>query len=117
MKKILILLLCYSGFCWGQNWKIVDIVAQSKKELVYYLDDGEQVEKVKVKNPSIVHLIDTFEQDGYSLEKITHGVELLLDGNLPITRQSQQWGITNLIVDNKHRIMLWFRKKEATSSM
>lgn len=117
MKYAVLFFVIVPNLLWAQNWKIVDIVSQSKKELVYFLDNGEKVERIKTKNPSIVHLISSFEQKGYRLEKVTQGIELILEGNLPVTRQSQQWGLSNLIVDNNNRIMLWFRKTERDENL
>ena len=46
-------------------------------------------------------------------EKITQGIELDLNGNLPIIRNNaqQNFGVTTLTLDNNNRVMLWFKKK------
>ncbi|MEC7620069.1 MAG: hypothetical protein VX714_04970 [Bacteroidota bacterium] len=42
---------------YSQEWVIIDILEQSKKELVYKVDNGEEVKRETEKNPSIVRLI------------------------------------------------------------
>ena len=41
----------------SQEWVIVDIVNQNSKELSVMIDDGEKINRKKIKNPSIVNLI------------------------------------------------------------
>ena len=98
---------------YSQNWILVDIVKQTRKQVVYRLDDGDKVKKVKHDSPSIINLISTIEGDGYKLEKITQGVELELDGNLPVIRNNNQqnFGVTMLTLNNNNRVMLWFKRE------
>lgn len=114
MKKFLLFLLLLPCSVFAQDWRIVDIISQSKKELIYKVDDGEKIERVKEKNPSIVRLIQTYTDKGYVLQYVTQGVELELDGMLPVTTANNQrnWGTTQLTLDNNNRVMLWFKKKE-----
>lgn len=108
---LLLLLLPFLGF--SQNWMLVDILSQSNKELVYRIDDGKKLKKKRVKNPSVVALIASIEDKGFSLEAITQGVELELNGMLPVGTLSQRnFGTTQLNLDNNNRILLWFKKRE-----
>jgi len=108
---LLILLLPFWGL--SQNWMLVDILSQSNKELVYRIDDGKKLKKKRVKNPSVVALIASIEDKGFSLEAITQGVELELNGMLPVGTLSQRnFGTTQLNLDNNNRILLWFKKRE-----
>ena len=108
---LLILLLPFWGL--SQNWMLVDILSQSNKELVYRIDDGKKLKKKRVKNPSVVALIASIEDKGFSLEAITQGVELELTGMLPVGTLSQRnFGTTQLNLDNNNRILLWFKKRE-----
>ena len=50
---------------YSQEWIIVDILEQSKKELVYKFDNGEEVKRETVKNPSIVKLIKDYQAKGF----------------------------------------------------
>lgn len=98
---------------YSQEWIIVDILEQSKKELVYKVDNGEEVKRETVKNPSIVKLIKDYQAEGFQLKAVTQGVELELNGNLPmINNRNNNFGIANLNLFNNNRIMLWFEKKE-----
>jgi hypothetical protein len=98
---------------YSQEWIIVDILEQSKKELVYKVDNGEEVKRETVKNPSIVKLIKDYQAEGFQLKAVTQGVELELNGNLPmINNRNNNFGIANLNLVNNTRIMLWFEKKE-----
>ena len=45
---------------YSQEWIIIDILEQSKKELVYKVDNGEEVKRETEKNPSIVRLIKDY---------------------------------------------------------
>ena len=77
------------------------------------IDSGdEKIKRKKIKNPSIVSLINEYQNEGYTLEKVTQGVELDLNGNFPInnTRQGNTFGFTNLTLSNHNRVMLWFKK-------
>ena len=69
---------------YSQEWIIIDILEQSKKELVYKVDNGEEVKRETVKNPSIVKLIKDYQAKGFQLKAVTQGVELELNGNLPM---------------------------------
>ncbi len=114
LSNTLTLLLLLVPF-WGlsQNWMLVDILSQSNKELVYRIDDGKKLKKKRVKNPSVVALISSIEDKGFSLEAITQGVELELNGMLPVGTLSQRnFGTTQLNLDNNNRILLWFKKRE-----
>ncbi len=114
LSNTLTLLLLLVPF-WGlsQNWMLVDILSQSNKELVYRIDDGKKLKKKRVKNPSVVALIASIEDKGFSLEAITQGVELELNGMLPVGTLSQRnFGTTQLNLDNNNRILLWFKKRE-----
>ena len=98
---------------YSQEWIIVDILEQSKKELVYKVDNGEEVKRETVKKPSIVKLIKDYQAEGFQLKAVTQGVELELNGNLPmINNRNNNFGIANLNLFNNNRIILWFEKKE-----
>lgn len=113
MKAVFVLFFLISINGYSQNWILVDIVKQTRKQVVYRLDDGDKVKKVKHDSPSIINLISTIEGDGYKLEKITQGVELELDGNLPVIRNNNQqnFGVTMLTLNNNNRVMLWFKRE------
>ena len=96
---------------YSQEWIIVDILEQSKKELVYKIDNGEEVKKKTVKNPSIVKLIMDFQSE-VQLKSVTQGIELDLNGTLPmINNRNNNFGVSNLNLFNNNRVMLWFEKK------
>ena len=70
MKKV------FLAFCFilslsnvnSQEWVIVDIVSQTSKELVIMIDVGsEEIERKKIKNPSIVSLINEYQSNGFVL--------------------------------------------------
>ena len=112
-NKLTLLLLLVPFWGLSQNWMLVDILSQSNKELVYRIDDGKKLKKKRVKNPSVVVLISSIEDKGFSLEAITQGVELELNGMLPVGTLSQRnFGTTQLNLDNNNRILLWFNKRE-----
>ena len=97
----------------AQEWIIIDILEQTKKELVYKIDNGEEVKRETIKNPSIVRLINEFQADGFQLKAVTQGVELELNGNLPIVNnRNNNFGMTNLNLSNNNRVMLWFEKEK-----
>ena len=97
----------------AQEWIIIDILEQSKKELVYKIDNGEEVKRETIKNPSIVRLISEFQADGFRLKAVTQGLELELNGNLPIVNnRNNNFGMTNLNLSNNNRVMLWFEKEK-----
>ena len=113
MKKVclVIYLSLYFSNAFGQDWIIVDIIGQSSKELVITIDEGKgEIEKEKLKNPSIVSLINKYQNKGFSLEKVTHGVELDLNGNFPLNNFNRMNNFTNLTLTNSNRILLWFKK-------
>lgn len=113
LNKLTLLLLLVPFWGLSQNWMLVDILSQSNKELVYRIDDGKKLKKKRVKNPSVVALIASIEDKGFSLEAITQGVELELNGMLPVGTLSQRnFGTTQLNLDNNNRILLWFKKRE-----
>jgi ABC-type antimicrobial peptide transport system permease subunit len=98
---------------YSQEWIIVDILEQSKKELVYKVDNGVEVKRETVKSPSIVKLINDYQAEGFRLKSVTQGVELELNGNFPMNNNwNNNFGITNLNLSNNNRIMLWFEKRE-----
>jgi hypothetical protein len=98
---------------YSQEWIIVDILEQSKKELVYKVDNGEEVKRETDKNPSIVKLIKDYQAKGFQLKAVTQGVELELNGNLPmINNRNNNFGVANLNLFNNNRVMLWFEKNE-----
>ena len=98
---------------YSQEWIIVDILEQSKKEMVYKVDNGEEVKRETVKNPSIVKLIKDYQAKGFQLKAVTQGVELELNGNLPmINNRNNNFGVANLNLFNNNRVMLWFEKNE-----
>ena len=98
---------------YSKEWIIVDILEQSKKELVYKVDNGEEVKRETVKNPSIVKLIKDYQAKGFQLKAVTQGVELELNGNLPmINNRNNNFGVANLNLFNNNRVMLWFEKNE-----
>jgi|TARA_B100001094_G_scaffold309510_1_gene343229 hypothetical protein len=110
-KKLFTLLVLSSLFSYSQGWIIIDVLEQSKKQLVYKVDDGEKVFRKTVKNPSIVKLIKEYNNEGFRLEAVTQGVELDLNGNLPIMNSpNNNFGVTNLNLFNNNRVMLWFKK-------
>lgn len=112
-NKLTLLLLLVPFWGLSQNWILVDILSESNKELVYRIDDGKKLKKKRVKNPSVVALIASIEDKGFSLEAITQGVELELNGMLPVGTLSQRnFGTTQLNLDNNNRILLWFKKRE-----
>jgi hypothetical protein len=113
----LIFFLLTSMASFGQEWIIIDILEQSRKELIYRIDDGESVKRETVKDPSIVRLIKEFQEQGFVLKSVTQGVELDLNGNLPLinSRNNNNIGITNLTLSNNNRIMLWFVKNREHS--
>ena len=115
MKKIFFILSCVLYFtnAFSQEWVIVDVVSQNTKELEVLIDDGEgEIEREKIKNPSIVNLINDYQEQGFTLEKVTQGVELDLNGSLPLnnTNRMNNFGFTNLTLSNNNRILLWFKK-------
>jgi|TARA_X000000950_G_scaffold171858_1_gene209387 hypothetical protein len=115
MKKIFVV-FCFSFYfsnAIAQQWIIVDIVSQNSKELVVLIDDGQgEIEREKIKNPSIVSLINDYQEQGFALEKVTQGVELDLNGSLPLNNANRMnnFGFTNLTLSNNNRILLWFKK-------
>ena len=114
MKNVLLLLITFNSlFSYSQEWIIIDILEQSKKQLIYKIDDGKEVIKKNVKNPSIVKLIKEYQNQGFKLEAVTQGIELDLNGNLPLMNSpNNNFGITNLTLFNNNRVMLWFEKEE-----
>ena len=109
---IIVLLFSASMSTYSQEWIIVDVLEQSKKELVYKVDNGEEVKRETVKNPSIVKLIKDYQAEGFKLKAVTQGLELELNGNLPmINNRNNNFGVTNLNLFNNNRVMLWFKKK------
>jgi hypothetical protein len=97
----------------SQEWIIIDILEQSKKELVYKIDDGEEVKRETVKNPSIVRLIKEYQSEGFVLKAVTQGVELELNGTLPmINNRNNNFAVTNLNLFNNNRVMLWFENDQ-----
>jgi hypothetical protein len=98
----------------SQEWVIVDIVSQTSKELVIMIDVGsEEIERKKIKNPSIVSLINEYQSNGFVLEKVTSGIELDINGSFPLNSSNRvnNFGITNMTLSNNNRIMLWFKKE------
>lgn len=113
--KVLFVVLFFSATVqiYSQEWIIVDILEQSKKELVYKVDNGVEVKRETVKNPSIVKLIMDYQADGFQLKAVTQGVELELNGNLPLNNNwNNNFGVANLNLFNNNRVMLWFEKRE-----
>ena len=114
MKNVLLLLITFNSlFSYSQEWIIIDVLEQSKKQLIYRIDDGQEVIKKNIKNPSIEKLIKEYQNQGFKLEAVTQGVELDLNGNLPLMNSpNNNFGITNLTLFNNNRVMLWFEKEE-----
>tara|TARA_X000000950_G_scaffold74172_1_gene92516 strand:- start:480 stop:827 length:348 start_codon:yes stop_codon:yes gene_type:complete len=114
MKNVLLLLITFTSlFSYSQEWIIIDVLEQSKKQLIYKIDDGKEVIKKNIKNPSIVKLIKEYQNQGFKLEAVTQGIELDLNGNLPLMNSpNNNFGITNLTLFNNNRVMLWFEKEE-----
>jgi hypothetical protein len=114
MKNVLLLLITFNSlFSYSQEWIIIDVLEQSKKQLIYKIDDGQEVIKKTIKNPSIVKLIKEYQNQGFKLEAVTQGIELDLNGNLPLMNSpNNSFGITNLTLFNNNRVMLWFEKEE-----
>jgi len=103
----------------SQEWVIVDIVSQNSKELSVIIDDGgEKLKKKKIKNPSIVKLINEYQDNGFTLEKVTSGIELDINGSFPL--RSNNWGnnfgLSNLTLSNNNRIIIWFKKAQNNHS-
>jgi hypothetical protein len=113
MRALIVVLLSSASMStYSQEWIIVDVLEQSKKELVYKVDNGEEVKRETVKNPSIVKLIKDYQAEGFKLKAVTQGLELELNGNLPmINNRNNNFGVTNLNLFNNNRVMLWFEKK------
>ena len=112
MKGYFLLMLLFPLSCYSQEWIIIDILEQSKKELIYKIDNGNEVKRETVKNPSIVRLINEYQALGYQLKSVTQGVELELSGNLPVFNNQNNFAVTNLNLFNNNRVMLWFEKGE-----
>ena len=114
MRAALIILIgsVFANLTYSQEWRIVDIVSQNSKELVVYIDTGEEkIKREKRESPSIVKLIMDYQAEGFQLEKVTLGVELDLKGNFPLnTNRMNNIGFTNLTLSNNNRIFLWFKK-------
>ena len=114
MRAALIILIgsVFANLTYSQEWIIVDIVSQNSKELVVYIDTGEEkIKREKRESPSIVKLIMDYQAEGFQLEKVTQGVELDLNGNFPLnTNRMNNIGFTNLTLSNNNRIFLWFKK-------
>ena len=117
MKRYFLLMLLFSLSCYSQEWIIIDILEQSKKELIYKIDNGDEVKRETVKNPSIVRLINEYQALGYQLKSVTQGVELELSGNLPVFNNQNNFAVTNLNFFNNNRVMLWFEKGKEQWSM
>ena len=114
MRAALIILIgsVFANLTYSQEWRIVDIVSQNSKELVVYIDTGEEkIKREKRESSSIVKLIMDYQAEGFQLEKVTQGVELDLNGNFPLnTNRMNNIGFTNLTLSNNNRIFLWFKK-------
>ena len=82
MKGLADIVFLVTASTYSQEWIIIDILEQSKKELIYKVDNGEEV-NVKRKKPSIVRLIKDYQAEGFQLKAVTQGVELELSGNSP----------------------------------
>ena len=98
----------------SQEWVIVDIVNQNSKELFVMIDNGgEKINRKKIKNPSIVNLINEYQSNGFVLEKVTSGIELDINGSFPLnsSNRANNFGITSMTLSNNNRIMLWFKKE------
>jgi hypothetical protein len=98
----------------SQEWVIVDIVSQNSKELYVIIDDGgEKLKKKKIKNPSIVNLINEYQDNDFTLEKVTSGIELDINGSFPLSNNNwgNNFGLSNLTFSNNNRIILWFKKE------
>lgn len=113
MNRIIILLLIIPAFGFSQKWIIIDVLEQSRKELIYKIDNGDEVKRKTIKNPSIVKLIQEYQEKGFKLISVTQGVELDLNGNLPLMNSpNNNFGITNLMLSNNNRVMLWFKEED-----
>ena len=98
----------------SQEWVRVDIVSQNSKELNVIIDDGgEKLKRKKIKNPSIVNLINEYQDNGFILEKLTSGIELDINGSFPLSNNNwgNNFGLSNLTFSNNNRIILWFKKE------
>jgi len=98
----------------SQEWVIVDIVSQNSKGLSVIIDDGgEKLNKKKIKNPSIVNLINEYQDNDFNLEKVTSGIEFDINGSFPLSSNNwgNNFGLSNLTFSNNNRIILWFKKK------
>ena len=116
MKKVFLVFYFFLYFsnANSQEWVIIDIVSQNSKEIVIMIDDGEEeIERKKIKNPSVVSLINEYQSNGFVLEKVTSGIELDINGSFPLnnSNRSNSFGFTSMTLSNNNRIMLWFKKK------
>jgi hypothetical protein len=77
------------------------------------IDDGDKINKKKIKNSSIVNLINEYQNNGFTLEKVTSGIELDINGTFPLINNNRgnNFGLPNLTFSNNNRIMLWFKKE------
>jgi hypothetical protein len=116
MKKVFLVFgfFLYFSNANSQEWIIIDIISQNSKELVIMIDNGEEeIERKKIKNPSVVSLINEYQNNGFVLQKVTSGIELDLNGSFPLNNynRSNNLGFTSMTLSNNNRIMLWFNKK------
>ena len=116
MKKVFLVFCFFLYFSNvnSQEWVIIDIISQNSKEIVIMIDDGEEeIERKKIKNPSVVSLINEYQSNGFVLEKVTSGIELDINGSFPLnnSNRSNNFGFTSMTLSNNNRIMLWFKKK------
>ena len=116
MKKVFLVFYFFIYFSNvnSQEWIIIDIVSQNSKEIVIMIDDGEEeIERKKIKNPSVVSLINEYQSNGFVLEKVTSGIELDINGSFPLnnSNRSNNFGFTSMTLSNNNRIMLWFKKE------
>jgi len=98
----------------SQEWVIIDVVNQNSKGLSVIIDDGgDKLNKKKIKNPSIVNLINKYQDNGFTLEKVTSGIELDINGSFPLNNNNwgNNFGLSNLTFSNNNRIILWFKKE------
>ena len=60
---------------------------------------------------NILFSINKYQNNGFTLEKVTSGIELDINGNIPLSNnRTNNFGFSNLTFSNNNRIMLWFKK-------
>lgn len=113
MLKLFLFLLLIFNYTYSQEWLIVNIISQNRKGIKYEVDDGKKISKKETKNPSLVKLINQFEDKGYNLNNISQINQIDLNGVFPLFNNNANFNFqtTNLNLNNIIRTNLWFRKE------